>query len=204
MQITADMQPDLGLSVTEAARRAQILTATIGTIAEHGYAGTSFERIRERAGLSSTRIITYHFGTKQNLMTALLGTIIHVKDRYLTERAGSGEDRVAALRAHIESELAFLRAHPSAVRALAEIARNATGEPVTDALLADLRMGRLARQLGQGQREGVFGEFDAGIMARTIAQAVDGAAAALADNPELDLDAYGQELAALFEKATAP
>lgn len=197
------MQPDLGLSVTEAARRAQILTATVGTIAEHGYAGTSFERIRERAGLSSTRIITYHFGTKRNLMTALLGTIIHVKDRFLAERAGSGEDRAETLRAHIASELAFLRTHPDAVRALAEITRNASGEPVTDALLADLRMGRLARQFGQGQREGVFGEFDAGVMARTIAQAIDGAAAALGENPELDLDAYSRELATLFKKATA-
>jgi AcrR family transcriptional regulator len=196
------MQPDLGLGVTEAARRAQILSATIDTIAESGYAKASFERIRQRAGLSSTRIISYHFGTKANLMSALLGTIIHVKDRFLAERAGLGEDRVAALRAHVESEVAFLRAHPDAVRALGEIAREATGEPVTDALLADLRVGKLTRQLEQGQREGVFGEFDAGVMARTIAQAVDGAAAALAEDPELDLDAYGRELAMLFHKAT--
>jgi AcrR family transcriptional regulator len=204
MQITADMQPDLGLSVTEVARRAQILTATIATIAEHGYRRTSFDRIRERAGLSSTRIIGYHFGTKANLMAALLGTIVHVKDRFLAERAGSGTDRVAALRAHVESEVAFLRTHPDAVRALGEIARETTGEPVTAALLADLRVGRLTRQLEQGQREGVFGDFDAGVMARTVAQAVDGAAAALAEDPELDLDAYGRELGMLFVKATAP
>lgn len=197
------MRPDLGLSVTEAARRAQILTATVDVIAEHGYARASFERIRERAKLSSTRIITYHFGTKANLMTALLGTIIHVKDQFLTERAGRPGDRPAALRAYVESEVAFLRAHPDAVRALSEITRNATGDPVTDALLAELRVGRLTRQLEQGQREGVFGDFEAKVVARTIAQAVDGAAAALAEDPELDLDAYGRELAVLFEKATA-
>jgi AcrR family transcriptional regulator len=197
------MQPDLGLGVTEAARRAQILSATIDTIARHGYAKASFERIRAQAGLSSTRIITYHFGTKANLMTALLGTIIHVKDRYTAERAEQHADRAASLRAYIESEVAFLRAHPDAVQVLGEITRNTSGEPVTAALLADLRIGRLTRLLGQGQREGVFGEFTPEVMARTIAHALDGAAAALAEDPDVDIEAYGRELAGLFAKATA-
>ncbi|WP_414636110.1 hypothetical protein [Amycolatopsis sp.] len=89
------------------------------------------------------------------------------------------------------------------MRALNEIARNTAGDPITEALLADLRVGRLARQLRQRQREGMFGPFTPEVMARTIAHGIDGAATALAEDPDLDLDAYGRELAALFEKATA-
>jgi len=197
------MQPELGLSVTEVARRAQILGSTVDTIAEYGYAKASFERIRERAGLSSTRIITYHFGTKADLMNALLGTIIHVKDQFRADRTERPADRAAALRAHVESEVAFLRAHPDAVRALNEIARATGGDPVTAALLRDLRFGRLARQLLQGQREGAFGKFDPEMMARTVAHAIDGAAEALAENPGLDVEAYGRDLADIFERAAA-
>jgi AcrR family transcriptional regulator len=196
------MQPDLGLSVTETARRGQILSATIDVLAEHGYARTSFERIRERAGLSSTRIITYHFGAKSDLMNAVLGTIVHVKDQFTARLLPSG--RAATLRAHIEAEVAFLGAHPEAVRALDEVRSHRAGEPITEALLNDLRVGRLARQLRQGQAEGAFGEFTPEVMARTIAQAVDGAAAALVADPDQDLQAYGRELADLFERATRP
>ena len=197
------MQPELGHSVTEAARRAQILTTTIGALAELGYAGTSFERLRERAGLSSTRIITYHFGSKAELMRAVLGTIIHVKDRFTTARATNTSDRVAILRAHIEAELAFLKENPDGVRALEAVRRNGDQDVVTGALVAELRHGRLERQLRQGQAEGAFGSFDANVMARTIAHGLDGAEAALAADPGLDLDAYARELGDLFVKATA-
>ncbi|HVW40196.1 MAG TPA: TetR/AcrR family transcriptional regulator [Amycolatopsis sp.] len=204
MQITAEMQPELGHSVTEAARRAQILTVTIAALAELGYARTSFERLRERAGLSSTRVITYHFGGKADLMNAVLGTIIHVKDQFTAARAQRTSDRVAMLRAHIEAELAFLKEHPDGARALEEVRRNGSQDAVTGGLLAELRYGRLERRLRQGQREGIFGPFDANVLARTIAHAVDGAEAALAGDPELDLDSYAQELGDLFVRATAP
>ena len=198
------MQPELGHSVTEAARRAQILTVTIGTLAELGYARTSFERLRERAGLSSTRIITYHFGGKADLMKAVLGTIIHVKDQFTAVRAQRTADRVAILRAHIEAELAFLKEHPDGARALDEVRRNGSADVVTGALVAELRYGRLERQLRQGQADGTFGTFDANVMARTIAHGLDGAEAALAADPALDVDAYARELGELFVKATAP
>ncbi|MEP7024912.1 MAG: TetR family transcriptional regulator, partial [Actinomycetota bacterium] len=48
-------------SVTAMARRSQIVTATIDVIAEVGFGQASFARIAERAGLSSTRLISYHF-----------------------------------------------------------------------------------------------------------------------------------------------
>jgi AcrR family transcriptional regulator len=210
MQVNPDLMAELGLSVTEAARRAQIIGATIGVLTDLGYRRTTFAKIKERAGLSSTRLISYHFTNKAGLMQAVLSTVVETKHQFLTERTG-GEldpaDRPGYLRAHIETSIAFLRAYPECVRALTELAANADdadGWVMTKVLVDDLRVHGLARQLKQGQAEGVFGEFTPEVMAMSIAQAVDGVAAAYAADPSLDVETYGREIAETFVKATAP
>lgn len=205
MQITERVQPELGFSVTEVARRAQIIDATIEVIDEHGYAGATFARIKERAGLSSTRLITYHFTNKAALMQAVLGTVIGIKDGFLAERTPAAADRAGMLRAYIESEVAFLRAHSQCVRVFVEFAAAGSdrdGWEMSAPVLADLRTGRLGRQLRQGQTEGAFGEFDPEVLAMAIADAIDGVAAALVRDPELDVERHGAELATLFERAS--
>jgi AcrR family transcriptional regulator len=198
----------LGLSVTEAARRAQIIGATIATIGELGYTKTTFAKIKERAGLSSTRIISYHFTSKAGLMQQVLSTVTDLKTRFLEERTkGRTEpaDRQGMLRAYIESEVAFLGAYPECVRVLLEMGAHSDdieGWPMAGIVLQDLRVHGLSRQLAQGQREGVFGEFSPEIMAMAVRQSIDGVAAQLAAEPELDLDRYGRELADLFERTT--
>jgi AcrR family transcriptional regulator len=59
-------------SAAATARRSQILEATIDVVAEEGFAKASFARICERAGLSSTRLISYHFAGKAELVSALV------------------------------------------------------------------------------------------------------------------------------------
>jgi AcrR family transcriptional regulator len=205
MQVTIETQPELGLSVTEAARRAQIIGATIATIGELGYAKASFARIKERAGLSSTRIISYHFGTKAGLMQAVLTTVTGIKDQFLTDYTDGRTDRAGMLRAYIESEVEFLGAYPECVRVMLEFAANGddqTGWSMSVPVVREFRTGRLLRQLRQGQREGVFGAFSPEVMAMSIAQATDGVAAELAADPSLDLSRYGRDLADVFERAT--
>jgi AcrR family transcriptional regulator len=204
------LQAELGLSVTEAARRAQIIGATIGTIADVGYRKTTFTRIKERAGLSSTRIISYHFTSKAGLMQAVLSTVSEQKAVFLQERTrGRVEpgDRAGNLRAHIETSVEFLRAYPECVKVLVEMAANSDDEDgwfMAGPMVDQLRFGALSRQLKQGQDEGAFGEFSPEVMAMSVAQAIDGVAAQYAANPQVDLEHYGKELANLFERATAP
>lgn len=57
-----------GPSFTETGRRAQIVAAAIDVIAEAGYRRASFAKIAERAGLSSTGMISYHFDGREDLM----------------------------------------------------------------------------------------------------------------------------------------
>lgn len=206
MQVIKDVQPDLGLSPAEEARRAQIIAATMATMAELGYRRTSYARIKERAGLSSTRLIGYHFGTKAALIQAVVTTAMSIRDRYLEERAGDTTDRAGMLRALIETEVTFVRDHPECVRVLREVAANADdadGWPIAGPLLRGFRIGRIERLLTQGQREGAFGEFAPDVAARAIAQSIDGAVQAHDEDPSLDLDAYGRQLADFFEQAVA-
>ena len=211
MRVSFDTQAELGLSVTEATTRAQILSATIATIADHGYRRTTFSKIKERAGLSSTRMISYHFTNKAGLMQAVLSTVSETKTMFLRHRSTGVDpgERPANLRAHIETSVAFLRDCPECVRVLVEFGANADdsnadGWAMTSALVGELRVGTVHRQLKQGQAEGAFGEFAPEVMAMAIAQAIDGVAAAYAADPSIDLDRYGRELADLFERATAP
>lgn len=210
MRVNTDLMAELGLSVTEAARRAQIIGATIGVIADLGYRKATFAKIKERAGLSSTRMISYHFTSKAGLMQSVLSTVVETKNEFLKERTGGGvdpADRPGYLRAHIETSIAFLRAYPECVRVLTELAANADdadGWVMTKVLVDDMRVHGLARQLKQGQAEGRFGAFTPEVMAMSIAQAIDGVAAAYAADPSLDLEQYAREVADTFVKATAP
>ncbi|MBB4683376.1 TetR/AcrR family transcriptional regulator [Amycolatopsis jiangsuensis] len=209
MQVTQNSQAELGLSITEATTRAQIIGATIATIADHGYARTTFARIKERAGLSSTRLISYHFTNKAGLMQAVLSTVVETKTQYLQERSTGIDpgDRAANLRAYLETSVAFLRDYPQCVRVLVEMAAHTDdhdGWSMTGVMLSQVRTGFVQRQLEQGRREGAFGDISAEVVALSIAHAVDGVAAAYAADPSIDLDRYGRELADLFERATAP
>ena len=203
MQISEVFAEGHGLSLTEAARRAQIVDATIEVLAELGYAKTSFARIMERASLSSSRLITYHFGTKADLMRQVLNAVISAKERFLLDTLTGRGDRVALLRQHIRTEVEFLASHPKHVRAMLEIGTHCQqgGDDLLGPVVRDQRVGRLGRQLEQGLREGVFAGFSPDVMAMAIAQAVDGVAAEHARNPQLDLERYGRELAVLFVRA---
>lgn len=206
MQVISEVQAELGLSVTEAARRSQIISAAIATIAELGYRKATYSRIKDRAGLSSTRMIGYHFGTKSGLIQAVVTSVLAIKEKFLVERAAGTTDRMEMLRAQIETEIVFIRDYPECVRVLAEVAANADdpdGWPVAGPMLAGFRQGQFERMLVQGKREGAFGDISPAVVARTIAHGVDGAVAAYAADPSLDLSQYGRELGDLFAAAVA-
>ncbi|EHR61840.1 TetR/AcrR family transcriptional regulator [Saccharomonospora cyanea] len=205
MQVKDDFAAGLGLTPAEATRRAQIIEATIDVVAEFGYGKTSFSRIIDKAGLSSTRMISYHFADKNELMTATLMTLIDHHDRFVAEHTVTAEGRTALLRSLLETEIAYLAAHPRHAHAVTEIAtngRDSDGSPLFELVVHDLRIGRLARQLTQGQREGHFTDFDPEIMARAIRSALEGLAQQLLADPDLDLRHYADELTALFTRAT--
>ncbi|WDZ86253.1 TetR/AcrR family transcriptional regulator [Micromonospora cathayae] len=117
-----------GRSVTEQARRAQIVAATIGTIAELGYRRTSYAEIARRAGLSSTGMISYHFAGKAELMSEVLAEVHAGIGAFMAERVGAQPGPPEQLRAYLEGMVEYLDRHRAPMRALLEIFLNAPAE----------------------------------------------------------------------------
>jgi AcrR family transcriptional regulator len=193
-------------SVTGAARRAQIVAATIGAIAELGYRQATFARIAERAGLSSTRLISYHFAGKDDLIKAVIEDVYGELGGFMGERMREAAPGRAALEAFIRSLVEFIAGHEAQMQALMSVFLEhrfddgsgsydaATDEPRARAPLEDL--------LTAGQECGELRDFDVFVMASTIQRALDGLPYLLRSAPGLDLDRYADELVTLFDLAT--
>jgi AcrR family transcriptional regulator len=188
-------------SITTVARRAQIVQAAIATIAELGYDKASFARITERAGLSSPRLISYHFANKDDLIRQILIDIYTTAARLLTERIEQQDTMAGRLRVYLEANLDFLREHPREVAALTAIGphlRDDEGKPYTSASAQEGDVKVLEALLRQGQDNGEFRDFDARAMAIMIRGAITAAVQRVDD---LDVDGYRRELVSTFDRA---
>ena len=191
---------------TEGARRAQIVQATITTIAELGYRGASYAQIAKRAGLSSTGLISYHFVSKTELIDQVVADVVVAGQAFMLPRIESAAPGRARLRAYITSNLEFMAGNRAHMQAVAEILnalpREAGGQAAPYAPRHARGLVQLEGYLREGQRNGQLRRFSVGVMALTIRGAIDAVAYRLTDAPDLDLAAYGRELATLFDRAT--
>ncbi|MFD9697871.1 TetR/AcrR family transcriptional regulator [Lentzea sp. NPDC059081] len=182
-------------SVTEQARRAQIVSAAIATIAELDYAETSFKAIAARAGLSSTGLISYHFGNKQELVDAVFADVLDRFQDFVGARLGQSSPR-EELRAFLAANVAFLRAHRADMLAFLRIRAHAA---VADGGIADSDHVELAALLRRGQEAGEFRAFDPDVMAVFVLAMRNGV---VLRSGSLDLDVCERELVAAVELAT--
>ncbi|KUL45985.1 TetR family transcriptional regulator [Streptomyces sp. NRRL F-4489] len=194
-----------GPSFTETGRRAQIVAAAIEVIAELGYHRASFAKIAERAGLSSTGMISYHFDGRDDLMREVVTEVLRLAEGYLRPRIEAHESYSARLRASIEGNLDLFAEYPEHLAAITEILGNLRGGEPGMVAFRDTTEAHLAvqvEQLRKAQRAGEFREFDPWVMMRAIRAAIDDVVRRATHDPELDVRAAGRELADLFERAT--
>ncbi|MEV0381117.1 TetR/AcrR family transcriptional regulator [Nonomuraea sp. NPDC050643] len=201
MQVTPE-----GPTFTATARRAQIVAATIDTLAELGYGQTTFARIAERAGLSSTRLISYHFAGKAELMSTVVSEIYGTMGRFMGERMAGRADARSLLRVYITALVEFIAGHQPQMQALMSIFLNHhdpdDGGRSYDAGDDRDAIGHVEAILRQGQADGEFRDFDTFVMAATIQRSLDGLPFLLQTRPGLDLDRYARELVTTFDLAT--
>lgn len=158
-------------SFTSAARRAQIVAASIATIAERGYAGATFAQIAARAGLSSTRLISYHFAGKDELMAEVVRAVLAEFAGYVRPRVEAATGAAAELRAFVEANLDFIDAHRAHLQALVDIGVNArdpsdpSGPLAHRADVAAADVAALTELLQRGQQAGEFRSFDPAVVA---------------------------------------
>jgi AcrR family transcriptional regulator len=198
---------EAGRTFTETARRAQIVTAAIDTIAELGYGQASLARIAETAG-TSKGVIIYHFGGKDELIRELVTELVARGVAYMGPRIDAEPTGAGKLRALIESNLAFMRDNRNHVVAIVEIALNARaadGSRLYDFSIQDAGVAALEGLLAHFQGTGEFrADFDPHVMAMTIRAAINAVPAQLARDPALDVGHHAHELADLFNVATRP
>lgn len=183
------------------------MTATIEVLAEVGYAQTSFAKIAKHAGLSSTRLISYHFSGKEELMRAVVVAAKDAATEFILPRILAAPGHREQLAAYITANTEFMRERTSVLRALIELnsnARAALGKPFLDDAGADSPLPPLEQGLREGQAAGAFGDFDPHVMAVALRAAIDTIAIRYAEGQVGDVEFYATELVALFDRATAP
>ncbi|MYT29148.1 MULTISPECIES: TetR family transcriptional regulator [unclassified Streptomyces] len=195
-----------GRSPAARARRAQIVDAAIETLAEIGHGQTTFARIRERADISSTRLISYHFGTKGELMSAVLEEAALRAHQAISHRVAGETTATGALRARIEAQVEWVAGNRSSMRAMYEICLN---ERDADGTLrygmapsAQANVEALEPILRAGQESGEFRRFDTGLMALTLKSAIDAAIVRMTHPPCLTVAQCVDELTTLAHLAT--
>ncbi|MDZ7915194.1 MAG: helix-turn-helix domain-containing protein [Rhodococcus sp. (in: high G+C Gram-positive bacteria)] len=87
------------------------MTATIEVIASEGYRAATLARVAAHAGLSSTRLISYHFAGKDDLMRAVVGSVYGHIGPFVAERVARHDDQRSKLEAFIRSVVEFISAH---------------------------------------------------------------------------------------------
>lgn len=189
-------------SFTEQSRRAQIIEAAIRTIAELGYTRASFARIAERAGLSSTGLISYHFANRAELIAEVVDRVFGLLSGSVGERMANLPDPPTALRTYVEANVGFVAQHRAEMAALTEIFLH--GGVTYGAAEERAATSPLEQILRAGQASGAFRSFDPAIMAALVQRAVDGFPLLLAARPDLDPVAYAAEVTTVFELATRP
>jgi len=189
----------------ETARRAQIVDAAIDVLAEHGYPNTSFAKIAERAGLSSTGMISYHFDGKDDLIREVIAEIVRVNTEFVVAKLDPEQGYTARLRTYFAANLALLDEYPTHQQALAGVIANARLDELQTFGLIDHHLDVTRSQekwIREAQRAGAFRDFNPVIMVMAIQGAREAAITRARVDPDFDTAACARELADLFDRAT--
>jgi TetR/AcrR family transcriptional regulator, fatty acid metabolism regulator protein len=194
---------------TQRKRRDQLVECAIEAIVEVGYPRASVAEVARRAGVSKG-VVTYHFRAKDDLIQAVIDDVVAEMRQYmepLLRAANPMQYPERFIAPYLTAWTGYIRTHGRDVLALVRIFDAYPHEsgrlnPTFDARAEEITL--VAGILRRGQEGGYLRVFDPYIMARVMKAALDDLLRHYAANPELDLEASGTELVAMFEAATRP
>jgi AcrR family transcriptional regulator len=132
-----------------AARREQILDAAVELFAQRGYRGTGLLELADRVGMTHAGIL-HHFGTKEELLRAVMARRDEILDRQASEFEGRGIVGLRDIRDPFE---------PEVLTRLATVLRTENldaGEPLHDYFVGGNERVRalIAGEIRRGQASG--------------------------------------------------
>ncbi|TCK26201.1 TetR/AcrR family transcriptional regulator [Pseudonocardia endophytica] len=192
-----------GSTFTERARRDQLVALTVDLVAEHGYRGTSLQRIADAAEISKAAVL-YHFPSKDAVIAAAYE---HVIGGLITEVGAAVEaapDPLAAAETYVDTVLAHLAAHPRHARLVAESLPD-DREITEDSPSSPRRWETLTRLISEAAEQGLARD---GVDPRTSAimlnGVVDGVVAAALEDPSIDIGGSRAAVADLVRRHLRP
>ena len=192
-----------GSTFTRLKRREQLLACAIDTIVDRGFQGMSVGEVARRAGVSKG-VVTYHFAAKNDLIDAVVAEIFDSVTEFLQSRLARTTPE-AFVAEYITAWVDYYGTHTRHMLAIGEIwsnFRDETGRRHFGDQALTGELSNVQRALELGQAEGSRGRFSARVMAITMKAALDALLGQMACDPDLDLEAYRDELVTTFERAT--
>jgi TetR/AcrR family fatty acid metabolism transcriptional regulator len=191
---------------TQTARRTQLVACAIASLAELGYQRTSVAEVGRRAGVSKG-VVTYHFPARDDLIRAVVAEVFDSIASQVGARMRRQADSGSFVEVYIWAWVDYYRTHRDYMVAVAEIwtsFRDRDGRPYFGVETIESELAGVQQALAAGQASERLGQFSTRVMAVSLKGALDALLTQLTADPELDLDAYGQQLVTLFTRATHP
>lgn len=181
------------------------MAAAVECLVDLGYQHTSYARIAERAELSSTRLISYHFTAKDELMQAIVDRVFDRAKAAIRPRMAAVDAPAEKIATFIRASLDWYAADRREVLALREIwnnFRDPDGRLVLGPLIHEPEYEEVIGIFRAGQAAVELRDFDPRAMAVALRSTLGGASEQIFTHTDLDVPAYAEELVALFDAAT--
>lgn len=181
------------------------MAAAIATIADKGLGAASFAQIARQANMSSTRLISYHFAGRDDLLEAVVSEVYRLASWVIEPYVTAEQTPAGQLRGIIRGHARFYTDHRKHVAAVLEVwsgHRRPDGSRRYGLDAHELELDLVSAIFRQGQALGEFREFDPRFMAITLRHALNGLGELVVSDPGLDIEAGTRELLAIFDGAT--
>lgn len=189
---------------TEQARRAQLVGITLDLVAEHGYRGTSLQRIADGAGISKAAVL-YHFPSKDAMVGEAYRTVIDELVAHVGAAVAAAPDPGAAVEAYLDAVLAHLGANTRRARLITEALAEPDRAGTDDRPSSPRRWATLAGLIASAQRTGSMrADADPEQYAIMLNGVVDAVVAASLEDPGRSVDDARPGVRELARRALSP
>ncbi len=183
-------------TITERARRSQIIDVTRGIVADHGYSGASLAGIARAAGVTKAAVL-YYFPSKAAIVEAAYADTLHALVSAVAAALDSADPKERPA-AYIRAMVGHLREHPGSVRMITEAMRSGDADHAREE-----RWGPLAAVIEEAAAAQGVGTAHARDLAVIVGGGIDGIVIEQLEDPDYDSAAAAERLVAMLESMIA-